>query len=104
MHILSCSIGVLVIASHNEICDELLYLYHLTFTSAYVRAKHLIHQGCTRSKKEIRQGSYKDKETQGNLMIQVLWDHQVDTIIDVKLGDPDADTYKYEPMIALMAR
>ena len=37
-------------------------------------------------------------------MIQGLWDLQVDAIIDVKLGDADADIYKYEPMTALMAR
>ena len=32
-----------------------------------------------------------------------LWDCQVDTIIDVKLGDADADSYKYELMAALLA-
>ena len=38
------------------------------------------------------------------MVIQGLWDCQVDAIIDVKLGDADADTYKYEPMTALLAR
>ena len=37
-------------------------------------------------------------------MIQRLWDRQVDEIIDVKLGDADADTYKYEPITALLDR
>ena len=37
-------------------------------------------------------------------MIQGLWDRQVDAIIDVKLRDADADTYKYEPMESLLAR
>ena len=37
-------------------------------------------------------------------MIQDLWDRQVDAIIDVKLGENDADTYKYEPMSSLLAR
>ena len=37
-------------------------------------------------------------------MIQCLWDHQVKTIIYVKIGDADIDTYKYEPMTALLAR
>ena len=36
-------------------------------------------------------------------MIQVLQDQQDDAIIDVKLGDADADSYKYEPMAALLA-
>ena len=30
--------------------------------------------------------------------------HQVDVIIDIKLGDAYADTYKHEPMTSLLAR
>ena len=37
-------------------------------------------------------------------MIRVLWDFQVDAIIDVNLGEADTDMYKYEPMIALLTR
>ena len=37
-------------------------------------------------------------------MVQGLWDRQVDVIIDVKLGDADADEYKYEPMKFFLAR
>ena len=37
-------------------------------------------------------------------MIRGLWDLQVDAIIDVKLGDADANTYKYEPMTSLLSR
>ena len=37
-------------------------------------------------------------------MVQVLWDRQFNTTIEVKLGDADADSYKYEPMTALLAR
>ena len=37
-------------------------------------------------------------------MIRDLWDHQVDAIIDLKLGDADADMYKYETTTALLAR
>ena len=36
-------------------------------------------------------------------MIQCLWDIQVKEIIDVKLGDADTDSYKYEPTAALVA-
>ena len=36
-------------------------------------------------------------------MVQGLWDRQVDATIYVKLGDTDADSYKYEPMAALLA-
>ena len=37
-------------------------------------------------------------------MIWGLWDRQVNTIIDIKLGDADADTYKYNLMTSLLAR
>ena len=35
-------------------------------------------------------------------MILGLWYRQVKSIIDVKLSDSDADSYKYEPMTALL--
>ena len=37
-------------------------------------------------------------------MIWGLWYHQVEAIMDIKLGDNDADSYKYEPMAAFLAR
>ena len=37
-------------------------------------------------------------------MIQGLWGCQVDAITDVKLGDADANTYKYDPMTSPLAR
>ena len=58
-------VASIVIAHHNEIRDKILYLSQCTFTSAYVRAEPLIHQGRTISEQEIRQGSDKDKETWG---------------------------------------
>ena len=103
-HALSCSIGGLVIACHKKICDELIYLSQRAFTSASVCAEPLIHQGRTRSEQEICQGSNKDKETWWDVMVQCLWYPQVDSVIDVKLGDADADSYKYEPMEALLAQ
>ena len=103
-HTLSCSIGGLAIACHNEIRDGLLYLSQRAFTSAYVRVKPLIHQGHNRSKLKIRQGSDKHKDTRVDVVIRGLWDRQVKAIMDVKLGDADADTYKYEPMKSLLDR
>ena len=90
--------------NHNKIRDELLYLSRLAFTSASVRVEPLIYQGRTRSKQDICQVGDKDKETRGDVMIQSLWDLRVDAIIDVKIGDADADTYKYKPKKALLAR
>ena len=37
-------------------------------------------------------------------MIRGLWDRQVEAIIDVKLGDADVDSYKYESMAALFTK
>ena len=37
-------------------------------------------------------------------MVRGLWDRQVEAIIDVKIGDIGADSYKYEPMAALLDR
>ena len=64
-HTNTCNNGGLVIACHNKVCDKLLYLAQRSFTPASVRAEPLIHQGRTRSKREICQGSDKDKETGG---------------------------------------
>ena len=101
-HALSCSIGGLVIAHHKKIHEELLYLSQRAFTSSYVRAKPIIYQGRTRSELVIRQGSDKHKDTRGEVMIQGLWDHQVNAIVDVKLRYSGVDMYKYEPMPKLL--
>ena len=37
-------------------------------------------------------------------MVQGLWDRQVGATIDVKLGDADADTYKYDPITLILSR
>ena len=37
-------------------------------------------------------------------MVQVLWYRQVDIIIDVKIGDADADSYNYESMVVLLSQ
>ena len=104
MHTLSCSIVGLIIARHNKIRDKLLYLSRLAFTPAPVCTKPLIHQGRTRSEQEICKGSEKSQDTQGDVMVCSLWDHQVITILEVNLGYADADTYKYEPMTSHLSR
>ena len=101
-HILICNKGVLVIARHNEVHDKLLYLAWQDFTLASVRARPLICQGCTISEREICQGSDKEQDTWGDVMIRGLWDQQSNSIIDVKLNNADADSYKHDPMAALL--
>ena len=95
--------GGLVIAHKNEVRGKLLYTSRQDFTQSSVCAKPLIHKGRTISERDIRQGNDKDKETRGDVMIRGLWYQKSDTIIDVKLGDADADYYKYGPMVALLA-
>ena len=103
-HTLRCIAYGLVIAHHNEIRDKLLYISRRDFTSTSVHGEPLIHQVRTISEQEIRHSSDKDKDTGGYVMVQDLWDLQVNATIDVKLGDADADTYKHEPMKELLAR
>ena len=91
------------IARHNEVQYKLLYLDQQAFSSAYVCAKPLIHRDRRISDRIICQGSEK-LETWGGLIIWDLWDRHNYSIIDVKLGDADADSYKYEPMTELLAR
>ena len=67
MHTLIFITCGLVITRHNKTRDKLQYLSQCAFTSVSVRAEHLIHQGRTRSKHEIRQGSDKEKETRGKV-------------------------------------
>ena len=73
-HALSCITGGLVIARNEKICDQLLYLHPSAFKSASVCSEPLIYLGYTISEQEIRQGSDKYKETQGDVMVQGLWD------------------------------
>ena len=37
-------------------------------------------------------------DTRGDVLTRRLWESQTDTIIDVRFGDSDANTYKYESM------
>ena len=101
-HTLSCSKGGLVIARHNKVCDELLYLSGRALTSESVCAEPLTHQVRTISERNIRQGSGREKETKEDVMTQGLWYRQADAIVDVKFGDADTDSYKYEPMATLL--
>ena len=104
MHTLSRIIVRLVIARHNKISDKLLYLSRRSFNSESVLSEPLIHQGCTRSEQDIRQGNDNHQDTRWDMMVRGLWYRQVDAIIDVKLVDADTYTYKYKPMTSLLSR
>ena len=57
---------------HNEVHDKLFYLAQRVFVSASVHFKPIIHQGHTRSEREIHQGGDKDKEIWGDITIRGL--------------------------------
>ena len=101
-HTLSCSKGGMVIARHNEVRDEIIYLAQRAFNSESVHVELLILQGHNRSERGVCQGINKYNETRGDAMIQGLLDRQAEAIIDIKIGDADAYSYKYDPMAALL--
>ena len=37
-------------------------------------------------------------DTRGDVLIWGLWEQQTDAIIDVKIGNDDTNTYKFDPM------
>ena len=84
--------------------EILIYLARRAFTSASVCAKALIYQVRTISERETCQWIDKEKEMWGDVMIQGLGNQKAEAIIDVKINNTDADSYKYDTMAALLAR
>ena len=102
-HRLSCRKWGLVIAIHNEVGDKFLYLSQLAFHYACVWDEPFIHQSHIIWEGDIRQGSDR-LDTRGDVLIWEWWKWQTDYIINVKLGNADADTYRFEPMDNILAR
>ena len=76
---------------------KLLKLPQQALPSASVCIEYLIHKGCGISEGGICQG-IDILETRGDVIIRGLWDRQNNSIIDIKLGDADVDTYMIELM------
>ena len=100
-HRLRCRHGGIVIKSHNEVRDDLLYLAWWYFPPSCVHNKPLIHRGHIRQYGEVRKGRGR-LETRGDVIIQDLWESQNDSIIDIILGDPGCDSHKKEPTRTLL--
>ena len=81
--------------------DKLLHLSQRDFSTTCVRSKPLIHQGRSILKEELWQvrGLL---DTISNVLIRGLWEIQTGAIIDVRFGDADVYTYKYEPVDNLL--
>ena len=101
-HTLSCSKGGLIIACHNKMHGKLLYLAQRALTYAFVCGKPLIHHDHIILEEGIRHGS-EILETRCDVLIQGLWELQTNAIIDVKIGDADADICMFEPTDKLLA-
>ena len=71
-HALIFTNGGLVIAIHNDICDEIIHLAKQAFLPHCVLGKPLIHLGCIRSDRKVRHGG-SVPETRGGVSIQGIW-------------------------------
>ena len=94
-HTLSCSNGGIIIAHHNEICDETVHLAIHAFFPHCVRGVPLIHLGHIISEEEVCHGE-SITETWGGVSIRGLWEIDPEATIDVRFGDSDADSWKSE--------
>ena len=100
-HVLSFSHWGLVISCRNEVCYELLYLARQAFPSNCVWGEPFIRQVHSRSDEEVRQGRG-GFDTRGDVLVRGLWESQTYSIINVRFGDTDADTYNKDPMDNLL--
>ena len=72
-HLLRRPNGGLVIARHNEICDDIIYLVKQAFSPNYACIKPLIHLSRIRYEEEVRH-IWIVPETQGGMSIRGLWE------------------------------
>ena len=80
---------------------ETLYLTQRDLNPNYVRIETLTHQGHIILEDEVSQGRG-GLETRCDVLIQGLWAIQTKAIIDVRLGYPECDSYKKEPMVTIL--
>ena len=92
-----------MVARHNKVHDEILYLSRQSLPSHCIRGKPFVYQGISRSEEEVHQGRGV-MDTIGDVLICVLWESQTVSIIYVIFVDVNTDTYKHEPMGKLLAR
>ncbi len=98
-HGLACKHGGLVISRHNEIRDELSDLASKAFSPSSVRDEPKIHLSRPVEKQTaLAQPNPSVAKTQkedcGDLLIRGLWSRGTDCIIDVRVTDTDAKSYR----------
>ena len=99
-HALGCKKGGLVIFRHNEIRDELVYLAGKALTPSAIRDEPLIHTGrkaenvntCPASQASDKPSS---EDERGDILLRGFWERGTDCIVDVRVTDTDAKSYRH---------
>jgi hypothetical protein len=107
-HALGCKKGGLIIFRHNEVRDELAHLATKAFTPSAVRNEPLICSG--RVAEQVKVLAPKDdnqpnpttkeaapEDERGDLLIRGFWTRGTDCILDVRVTDTDAKSYRKRP-------
>ena len=97
-HALSCKKGGLVILRHNDIRDELGALCSQALTNSAVRDEPFITTSRTTAEPSTNPSSPTTKQVQdddrGDLLVRGFWTRGTDVIVDVRVTDTDAATYR----------
>jgi len=97
-HGLACSLGGLVLAHHNELCDEWIEFASCTFTPRVVHDKLLIHPSHDHlveppaspvPSASFSQPLATSSDDQGNLLIFGLWSCKTHCILDIHIINMD---------------
>ncbi len=110
-HGLACSLGGLVLALHNELCDELPDLAACAFTASAVHNEPLIHPclpftpmtPLAPAPSASSAPPPPPSDDQGDLLIHGLWSCGTDCILDVHITDTDAKTYQSKDPMKVLA-
>ena len=100
-HAQSCKVGGLIHGQHDDIKHELMNLAAMAIRDSAVRAEPLINPGSLAS---LRTNSDSNNdivssEDRGDILVRNFWDKQHDLIVDVRVTDTDAPSYrKRDPM------
>jgi hypothetical protein len=107
-HGMECKKGGLVIIRHNEIRDELHDLAAQAFNNSSVRDEPQIHPSRHEEQKEASEESPESQqvirtlskqassEERGDILIRNLWQNGTDCILDVRITDTDAASYRHK--------
>ena len=94
-HALSCKVGGLVTARHNEVAGEWHELCAHAFTSAAVSDEPLIPSSRDRAQlRTAEKGSLVPAATRGDVAFRGFWKRGTSAIFDVQVTDTDAPSYQ----------